>query len=465
MLTGGGEVAQEHSEIERVRSVIAEHNIDTVKIGGPDLDGIYRGKRIPAVAFLEGLDHGFAQCDVVFGWDIAEDLVPDLRFTGWESGYPDIIGRPDLSTFRVVPWEDRVATVICDFADEHGHPTPVAPRHVLRRVLDRAAGMGYKAELALELEFRVFREDQRSLRAKSWEHLEPLSPTNSCYSIHRATGDDFILARVRRMMEAHGIPIEGYNREHGPGMYEMNLVHAEGLAAADMTMLFRTGMKEMCMQEGLTASFMAKWNDQEDGSSGHLHQSLWSLDGSQNLFHDPNGNHRFSELAMHYAAGVLATLPEFCALYASNINSYKRYVVGTWAPTSVTWGVETRTTSLRLVPGGAGSTRIENRVPGSDANPYLAMAASVAGGLHGIEQRLTMPPAARGNAYALSASEAPPLPRTLAEATERFAASDLARAYFGEEFVEHFVAMRRWEVDRYNRVVDRWQRERYLEMI
>jgi glutamine synthetase len=184
-----------------------------------------------------------------------------------------------------------------------------------------------------------------------------------------------------------------------------------------------------------------------------------------NLFHDPNGEHRFSDLALHYAAGVLHTLPEFCALYASNINSYKRYVAGTWAPTSVTWGVETRTTSLRMVPGSKGSTRIENRVPGSDANPYLAMAASVAGGLHGIEQRLAMPPAARGNAYALSAAEAPPLPRTLAEATDRFAASELARACFGEEFVEHFVAMRRWEVDQYNRVVDRWQRERYLEMI
>lgn len=450
---------------DHVRALIAEHDIDTVKIGAPDLDGIYRGKRIPAHAFLAGLEHGFAQCDVIFGWDINEDLVPDLPFTGWESGYPDIIARPDLDTFKIVPWEDRVAAVVCDYTDEHGRPVVIAPRHVLAWVLERAAALGYRAELAMELEFRIFREDQRSLRTKGWQDLDPLSPSTSCYSIHRASGDDFLLGRIRRMMDAHDIPIEGYNREHGPGMYEMNLTHAPGVTAADHTMLFRTGVKEICLQEGMTASFMAKWSDQEDGSSGHIHQSLWSLEDGRNLFHDAHGDHRFSDLARHYAAGVLRTLPEFCALYASNINSYKRFVAGTWAPTSVTWGVETRTTALRMVPGSAGSTRIENRVPGSDANPYLALAACIAGGLHGIEHRLPLPPAARGNAYALAAAEAPPLPATLEQAVERFAASALAREYFGEQFVEHFVAMRRWEVRQYNRVVDRWQRERYLEMI
>jgi glutamine synthetase len=448
-----------------VRALIAEHGIETVKIGGPDLDGVYRGKRVPAEVFLDGLQHGFAQCDVIFGWDIAEDLVPDLRFTGWETGYPDIFAHPDLSTFRLVPWEDRVATVICDFTDEHGRPTAISPRYVLKRVLERAARHGYQAELAMELEFRIFRETQQSLRQKGWDNLEPLSPSNSCYSIHRATGDDFILSRIRRAMQQHGIPIEGYNREHGPGMYEMNLHHAPGLEAADQTMLFRNGVKEMCMQEALTATFMAKWSDQEDGDSGHLHQSLWTADGQRNLFYDPDDRHRFSALGLHYAAGLLHTLPEFMALYASNINSYKRYVAGTWAPTAVSWGVETRTTALRLVPGSAKSTRIENRVPGSDANPYLALAASVAGGLYGIEQQLALPPAARGNAYALAAGEAAPLPRTLHEAVERFAASSLARDFFGEDFVDHFVTMRRWEVTHYDRVVDRWQRERYLEMI
>ncbi len=449
----------------QVRALIADRGIDTVKVGGPDLDGIFRGKRMPAHVFIDGLEHGYAQCDVIFGWDIAEDLVPNLRFTGWESGYPDVICHPDLSTFRIVPWEDGVGTVICDYSDEHGTPTAIAPRHVLRRVLDRAAALGYRLELAAEYEFRIFREDQRSLRTKHWDSLEPLSPTNSCYSIHRATGDDFILSRMRKMLEQHDIPIEGYNREHGPGMYEMNLVHATGLAAADQSLLFRTGVKEMCMQEGLTACFMAKWSDQEDGSSGHLHQSLWSADGAHNLFYDASADHRLSVTARHYAAGVLQTMPEFCALYAPTINSYKRYVPGTWAPISVSWGVETRTTALRMVPGSSKSTRIENRLPGADANPYLAFAATVAAGLHGIEQKLELPRAARGNAYDLSPEEAPPLPRSLHEAVELFAHSTLARDCFGEAFVDHFVAMRRWEVGQYNRVVDRWQRERYLEMI
>lgn len=448
-----------------LRALIAERFVDTIKLGGPDLDGVYRGKRVPAQLFLDGLKDGFAQCDVIFGWDIAEELVPDLKFTGWETGYPDVIARPDLTTFRYVPWEVGVASVICDYLDEHGRPTAISPRYVLQRVLERVGALGYTTRLALELEFRIFREDQRSLRAKGWQNLEPLSPTNSCYSIHRATGDDDILARIRRMMQDHGLQIEGYNREHGPGMYEMNLAHAEGIAAADQAMLFRNGVKEMCGQAGLTASFMAKWSDREDGSSGHLHQSLWSSGGERNLFYDADGDHRLSELARHYAAGVLRLLPEFQVLYASNINSYKRYQAGTWAPTGVTWGIETRTTALRMVPGSSKSTRVENRVPGADANPYLAMAASVAAGLYGIEHRLALPPAARGNAYDLSAGAAPPLNRTLNEAVERFAASEAAVEYFGPAFVDHFVAMRRWEVEQYNRVVDRWQLERYLEMV
>ena len=452
-------------DVDRVRAQIVEHGIDTIKIGGPDLDGIYRGKRLPAQVFLEGLEHGFAQCDVIFGWDIAEDLVPNLHFTGWETGYPDVIMHPDLSTFAIVPWEDRVGSVICDFTDINGEATGVSPRHVLQRVVERAARMGYRAEMAMELEFRIFAEDQRSLRRKGWHNLEPISPSNSCYSIYRATGDDALLSRIRRMMDQYGVPIEGYNREHGPGMYEMNLRHAPAMIAADQALLFRNGVKELCLLDGLTASFMAKWSDVEDGSSGHVHQSLWSLQSDDNLFHDPNGEHRLSGLSLQYGAGVLATLPEFCALYAPNINSYKRHVAGTWAPTAVTWGVETRTTSVRMVPGSPRSTRIENRVPGADGNPYLVMAATIAAGLHGVQQRLTLPPPARGNAYTLSAEEAPPLPHTLGEATTLFAASELAREWFGEEFVEHYVAMRRWEVDRYNHVVDNWQRERYLEMV
>src|SRR5215470_14352392 len=246
------------SERVRVEQIIQEHRVDTVKIGGSDFDGIFRGKRLPADVFLDGLEHGFAQGDVLFGWDIAEDLVPGLRFTNWDTGYADLRMVPDPATFRLVPWEERVATVICDFVTEGGEPVQVAPRHVLRRVLERAEALGYRAELAVELEFRIWREDQRSLREKRWRDLTPLSPTTSCYSLHRATGDEFIVGRLRRQMDLHGVPIEGYNGEHGEGMYEMNIRHAPGLEAADRALLFRNGAKELCTLEGLTASFMAK---------------------------------------------------------------------------------------------------------------------------------------------------------------------------------------------------------------
>ena len=452
------------SERARIEQIIAEHNIDTVKVGGPDYDGIYRGKRLPADVFLDGVEHGYAQGDVLFGWDIAEDLVPGLRFTNWDTGYADLRMIPDLATFRVVPWEDRVATVICDFVTESGDPVRVAPRYVLRRVLERAASMGYRAELALELEFRIWREDQRTLRQKHWRDLTPLSPTTSCYSLHRSTGDDFIVGRLRRMMDAHNVPIEGYNREHGEGMYEMNLRHAAGLEAADRALLFRNGAKELCLLEGLTASFMAKPFANEDGNSGHLHQSLWTADG-HNAFHDAAAEHGVSALFRSYIAGVLRTLPEFMALYAPNVNSYKRFVAGSWAPTVAAWGIETRTPSLRAVTGSPHATRLENRIPGSDVNPYLAMAAAVAGGLQGIAQGLTPPDPVRSNAYSLPEEIAPRLPRTLDDAIERFAASSLARDWFGDDFVDDYATMRRWEIDRYRAAVTEWERDRYFEMI
>lgn len=447
-----------------VQQLIEERKIDTVKIGGPDYDGVYRGKRLPADVFLDGLEHGFAQGDVLFGWDIAEQLVPGLRFTNWESGYADLRMVPDLATFRPVPWEERAATVICDFMTDGGEPVAVAPRHVLRRVLERAAAMGYRAELALELEFRIWREDQRSLREKRWRDLTPLSPTTSCYSLHRSTGDEFIVGKLRRMMDAHGVLIEGYNREHGEGMYEMNLRHATGMEAADRALLFRSGVKELCLLEGLTASFMAKPFADEDGNSGHLHQSLWNPHG-QNVFFDPAGEHHLATLFHSYIAGVLYTLPEFFALYAPNINSYKRYVAGSWAPTVAAWGIETRTPSLRAITGSAGTTRLENRVPGSDVNPYLAMAATLAGGLIGIAERLAPPPPIRANAYTLPEDIAPRLPRTLDEAITRFEQSALAREWFGDLFVDDFVTMRRWELQQYQAVVTEWERNRYFEMI
>ena len=451
-------------DLPQIEQLIAERGIEVVKVGGADMDGIFCGKRILTSHFLEGCrGGGFPQCDVIFGWDIQQRLIDGLAIGSAKTGFADIQMRPDLSTFRTVPWEEGAATVICDYAHEDGRPVEVAPRQVLRRVVERAESAGYRPRMAVELEIRLFREDQESLRAKGYRALRPLSPGLNCYSIPHATMDEDVVGRIRKLMIDFGVPVEGYNREHGEGMYEINLHYADALNAADDALLYRSGTKEIAAQAGIVPTFMAKYDDQLDGCSGHVHQSLWSANGDENLFWNADAPHHASEQMRAYAAGVLATLPEFMLMYAPNINSYKRFVAGSWAPTTVTWGFDNRTTALRFITGSRTADRIENRVPGADVNGYLGFAASLAGGLYGLERGLTCPPPIEGDAY--SATEAPALPRTLHEAVERFDASALAREYFGSEFVEHYVRMRRWEVAAFQRAVTDWERQRYFEQV
>ncbi len=449
---------------QQIEQVIADRRIEVVKVGGADMDGVFRGKRILSPHFLEGCQGaGFPQCDVIFGWDIGEQVIEGLAVGSAQTGFADILMRPDLSTFRAVPWEAGAAAVICDYAEEDGRPLAVSPRQVLRRVVERAAAAGYQARMAVELEVRLFRENQESLRAKGYSHLRPISPGLNCYSLHHATLDEDVLGRIRRLMIEFGVPVEGYNREHGEGMYEINLHHADALTAADHALLYKSGSKEIAAQAGVIPTFMAKYSDQLDGCSGHLHQSLWSSDGERNLFWEAEALHHASDGMRSYAAGVLATLPELMLLYAPNVNSYKRFVAGSWAPTNVTWGFDNRTAALRFITGSAAACRVENRVPGSDVNAYLGFAASLAGGLYGLERGLTCPPPIEGDAYA--ATEAPKLPRTLSEAVECFTTSAVAQEYFGDDFVEHYARMRQWEVDAFQRAVTDWERQRYFEQV
>ncbi len=446
-----------------ISEIIAEHHVETVKVGTPDMDGVYRGKRVSAKQFLAGCDGaGFAQCDVVFGWDIAEEVITDkLAIGAADNGFSDIVLRPDLDTFRVVPWETGTASVVCDVFTEGGAVVEQSPRAVLRRVLERARASGYEAMTAVELEFRIFREDQESLRAKNYTDLRPLNPGYNCYSISHASVDDGVVGGLRRQMDAYGIEVEGYNREHGEGMYEMNLRYAPALESADRGMLFKSGAKEVLAQSGVVPTFMAKYSDAMDGCSGHIHQSLWR-DGC-NAFWDAAGEHHMLPLLASYIAGALETMPELFALYAPNVNSYKRYVSGSWAPTTATWGLDNRTSSLRAITTDAAGIRVESRVPGADVNPYLGFAACLAGGLSGIDRKLAPPPPARGNVYEHAA--APPLPRTLDEAIRLLDASTIARDYFGDAFVDHYVAMRRWEVEKHRRAVTEWERRRYFEQV
>ncbi len=460
-------------DIAEIKKLIDEKQIEFVKIGAADIEGVYRGKRVATKYFLNSLEDGFGQCDVLFGWDIAENVLPNLKVSNWERGFADIVMKPDLSTFALVPWEENVASCICDLWTEHGEPVSVSPRYVLNNVVERARAMGFEPKAASELEFRFFRENQVSVREKDFgPNLTPLNPGMNCYAISQSSADDHLLGRIARMMIAYGVEIEGYNREHGPGMYEMNLRYSDAVVAADRTMLFKTGVKEICHQLGFTASFMAKWNDQEDGSSGHSHMSLWDRANGHNAFWDEGKEGHMSETMRQFLAGVLDKMPEFMVLYAPVINSYKRYVEGTWAPLNTTWGMDNRTCSVRIINVGRNAIRVENRVPGADANFYLVFAATLASGLYGIERKLELPARLDGNAYdptvvaaALEQGRVKALARNLTDSTDLLERSEIAREYLGNDFVEHFVATRRWEVKEYEKAVTNWDRRRYLELI
>ena len=460
-------------ELSEIKQLIADGNIEYIKVGAPDIEGVFRGKRVAAKFFLDSLEDGFAQCDVLFGWDIAENVLPNLKASNWERGFADIVMKPDLSTFAMVPWESKVASCICDLWTEQGTVVTIAPRYQLAKLVERAASMGYAPVAASELEFRFFRENQVSLREKDFgPNLTALNPGMNCYAISQASADDQLLRPIASMMRDHGIEIEGYNREHGPGMYEMNIHYGKALTAGDRTMLFKTGVKEICYQLGYAATFMAKWNDQEDGSSGHSHMSLWDTGMERNLFWDESAKGHMSPTMRQFLAGVLAKMPEFMPLYAPVINSYKRYIEGTWAPLNTTWGMDNRTCAVRVINNGRRSIRVENRVPGADANFYLVFAAMLASGLYGIEQKLELADPLSGNAYdattitrAIEAGHIHSLARNLTEATRRFEHSEVAKEYLGSDFVEHFAATRHWEVREYEKAVTNWERRRYFELV
>lgn len=460
-------------DVTAIQQLINDGKVEYIKVGAPDIEGVYRGKRVAARFFLDALSDGFAQCDVLFGWDIAEKVLPNLTFSNWARGFADIVMKPDLATFATVPWEENVASCICDLWTEQGESVAISPRYILTRLVERARSLGYEPMAASELEFRFFRENQVSLREKDFgPNLTPLNPGMNCYVISQASADDQLLGRIARMMCDYGIEIEGYNREHGPGMYEMNIHYSDILAAADKTLLFKTGVKEICHQMGLSATFMAKWNDQEDGSSGHSHLSLWDRNLEHNIFWDDHAETHMSTTMCHFLAGILSKLPEFMVLYAPVINSYKRYIEGTWAPLNTTWGMDNRTCAVRIINNGPRAIRIENRVPGSDANFYLVFSAMLASGLYGIERKLELPARLSGNAYdptiivnALAEGSIQPLARNLTDAIRLFEGNEVAKEFLGADFVEHFVATRRWEVQEYEKAVTNWDRRRYFELI
>lgn len=446
---------------KQLREAFQSRGIRRVKVGGYDVDGILRGKYLALDKFWGALEEPIGFCDVVFGWDAADALYDNVRLTGWHTGYPDTRARIDPTTYRVLPWEPDTAAFLMDFVQHDGSHHPACPRGVLQRVISRASALGYQPVLAAEFEFFVFKETPESLHAKGFRDLDPLSPGMFGYSWVRAGQNSDFCHAVLDELERFDIPIEGLHTETGPGVYEAAIRYDEALRAADKAALFKTALKQLAARRGYSVTFMAKWNAQLPGSSGHLHQSLWK-DG-KNVFYDPSSDSKLSSLAKHYLGGQVTLMPELTALVSPTINSYKRYVPGVWAPLNASWGVENRTCAIRAIPGNAKSTRIEHRQPAADINPYLAMAATLAAGLWGIEHATQPPAAADGDASARG--DLAPLPRTLREATNLLAASSIAPTILGDAFVDHYVRTRDWECRQYERAVTEWELARYFEAV
>jgi len=446
-------------DIDTVHQQFAQQGIRRVKVGATDIDGILRGKYISLDKFAAAAEGGLGFCDVIFGWDIGDLLYDNASITGWHTGYPDAVARIDLETLRFIPWEPGTAFFLMDLYTKSGQRLAVSPRQLLQAVLERVHAAGFKAMLAAEFEFWLFRETAQSLREKGFRNLNPITPGMFGYSVLRASQMEPLVLDVLDKLAAFRVPLEGFHTETGPGVYEAAITVDEGLAAADKAALFKTAVKEIAARHGIVPTFMAKWSADFPGSGGHLHQSLAFLKDGKNAFYDSG---RASAFLFHYVAGLVRFLPELMALLCPTINSYKRTVPGTWAPINSTWGDDNRTTAVRSIPGSPKSTRVELRMPGSDANPYLVMAASLAAGLEGIERRLE-PPTAVTNAYADPG--AAPLPASLAEATARLRASSLARKWFGDEFVDHFAGTREWEVRQHQRAVTDWELARYFESV
>ncbi len=436
-----------------------------LKYAFADIDGVLRGKIISKQKFLDGLTDGYGFCDVVWGWDCTDTPYDNGALTGWQSGYPDAPVRLDLSTLRQLPWEADTPFFLADFSRPGDTPDWVAcPRSLLKRVAAHCHDMGFHAEYAQEFEWFNFRETPQSLQQKGFRNLEPLTPGMFGYSMLRPSLESAFNNELFDGLTRFDVALEGLHTETGPGVYEAAILHDEVVRAADKATLFKTAVKEIAYRHGIVATFMAKWNADLPGCSGHIHQSLWTPDRSKNLFFDASQPDRISTLMRQFIAGQLYCLPHITPMFAPTINSYKRLVAGSWAPTTVTWSLDNRTTALRVLNSSEAYTRVEHRVSGADTNPYLAIAAALASGLYGIRHQLSLDTTpSTGNGYDDTRNGV--LPTNLADATRQMAASPVAAELFGPEFVDYFTRTRDWEVRQYARQVSDWELKRYFEII
>jgi glutamine synthetase len=444
------------------RAIVEERGLSHVKVGVFDNDGVMRGKYMGRDKFLAALDKGFGFCNVVLGWDSNDQLYDNVKYTGWHTAYPDAPVRLLPGSCRELPMEGNMLLFLGEFAES---AETVCPRAVLRRVLSRANLMGFDVSAATEFEFFMFRETPDSVRAKGYHGLQPITPGYFGYSVLRSSVLSEFYEALLKLCEQMRFPLEGLHTETGPGVLEAAIQYTEALEAADRGALFKTFTKVLAQRSGYMATFMAKWSKDWPGQSGHIHVSLQDRKDGSAVFHDATQPHAMSQQMRWFIGGQQALMPEVLAMVASTVNSYSRLVPGFWAPTSATWGIENRTTALRVIGGGAKSQRVEYRIAAADINPYLALAAAIGSGLWGIENRIEPDAAIEGNAYERKHPARRQLPHTLSEAAGWFAKSRPARELFGEAFVEHFAASREWEEREFRRAITDWELARYFEII
>lgn len=450
------------TNLDELVAFLDAHGIRRHKIAVFDIDGIMRGKYVDRDKFLSVCKGGFGFCDVVLGWDSADALYDNGKVSGWHTGYRDAPVQLDLSTLRILPFEEDTIVVFGNFVGDYA---AACPRTLLQRQLDRAAGLGFAVKAALEYEFFVFDETPQSIRDKGYRNLRPFTPGMFGYSMLRSTVHSDLYHELLDTMAAMDCDIEALHTETGPGVIEAAIGVDDALRAADKGALFKTFAKVLFQRRGLMATFMAKWSSELPGQSGHIHVSLVDPRTGENCFWDPSGEHQMSAAMRHFVAGQVKYMPEVLPMVCSTINAYRRMVPGMWAPISSNWGVENRTTAIRVIPGGAKGQRSEYRIGPADANPYLALSAALGTGLRGIEEKLELPEIVTGSAYQANGPHSVPLPCTLREATIAFERSAAAVSMFGATFVEHYAATRHWEDRQFRKHVADWDLARYFEII
>ena len=448
--------------LKELQIAVAGGQIDTVIVAFPDMQGRLIGKRMQAEFFLESAHEETHGCDYLLANDIDMEPVPGYAAANWEKGYGDFVIKPDMATLRRLPWLPGTALVLADILDHHHHEDVAhAPRNILKKQVARLAAAKMAAFFASELEFYLFDETYKSAADKGYANLETAGRYIEDYHILQTTKEEEVMRAIRLGLQGAGIPVENSKGEWGPGQEEINVRYADALTMADRHVIIKNAVKEIALLKGKAVTFMAKWRFDLAGSSSHIHSSLWDIAGRKPLFVDDKGEHGMSQLMQHYVAGQLAYAREITWFLAPYVNSYKRFQVGTFAPTKAIWSLDNRTAGYRLCGAHSKAIRIECRIGGADLNPYLAFAALVAAGLAGIEEKLDLEAPFVGDAY--HGKRLREVPKTLREATELMAKSKMLRAAFGDEVIDHYVHTAEWEQFEYDRRITDWELKRGFE--